>query len=383
MSASGVDVVVRGGRVVTSTDVVEAAVAIRGDKIVAIGPEFTPAEGRPSDRRLGKLVLPGLIDCHLHVGPEYDDWRTAPLAAARTGLTTLPALRHLRRGETLPRRPRAARGGESLSVLDFGFHFNPESRAVTSSGDPRSVPHGRVVDQALHDLQEARQPHGLDQFIAQTMEKLAELGGLCQLHCENGDVSVTSRTSDREGRTQADRFSRDLPGLDGRKRRSPRDPYRRLTGCPVYVVHLSTRLGLERIKRAQAEGCACGARRVRNTCCSPTRRGRLGPFAKIGPPLRPRRSGIGGALAGSAQANIANLASDHSPRVPAAKEPGRPTSRRRAGQAIPSARLRLETLAPLAWNEGVVKRGLPPTWLARVMAENPARIFGALAAEGA
>src|SRR5205823_5259940 len=36
MSATGVDVVVRGGRVVTSTDVVEAAVAIRDDKIVAI-----------------------------------------------------------------------------------------------------------------------------------------------------------------------------------------------------------------------------------------------------------------------------------------------------------------------------------------------------------
>jgi dihydroorotase-like cyclic amidohydrolase len=28
------------------------------------------------------------------------------------------------------------------------------------------------------------------------------------------------------------------------------------------------------------------------------------------------------------------------------------------------------------WSEGVVKRGLPPTWMARVLAENPARIFG-------
>jgi dihydropyrimidinase len=28
------------------------------------------------------------------------------------------------------------------------------------------------------------------------------------------------------------------------------------------------------------------------------------------------------------------------------------------------------------WSEGVAKRGLPVTWLARVMAENPARIFG-------
>jgi imidazolonepropionase-like amidohydrolase len=81
MSASGVDIVVRGGKVVTSTDVVEAAVAIRGDKIVAIGPDSVlPKADREIDAS-GKLVLPGLIDCHLHVGPEYDDWRTAPLAA--------------------------------------------------------------------------------------------------------------------------------------------------------------------------------------------------------------------------------------------------------------------------------------------------------------
>ena len=28
------------------------------------------------------------------------------------------------------------------------------------------------------------------------------------------------------------------------------------------------------------------------------------------------------------------------------------------------------------YSEGVVKRGMPITWLARIMAENPARIFG-------
>ena len=31
---------------------------------------------------------------------------------------------------------------------------------------------------------------------------------------------------------------------------------------------------------------------------------------------------------------------------------------------------------PLVYSEGVAKRGLPLTWMARVLAENPARIFG-------
>jgi dihydropyrimidinase len=45
-------------------------------------------------------------------------------------------------------------------------------------------------------------------------------------------------------------------------------------------------------------------------------------------------------------------------------------------RAVPFGAPGLETVMPLAYSEGVIKRGLPITWLARVMAENPARIFG-------
>ena len=141
MSASGVDVLVRGGRVVTSTDVVEAAVAIRGDKIVAIGPDsLLPKADRVIDAS-GKLVLPGLIDCHLHVGPEYDDWRTAPLAAARTGLTTLLPFVTYEPGETLPKATaRLREEAESLSVLDF--EDRPEHR---QSGATERLMFGREL----------------------------------------------------------------------------------------------------------------------------------------------------------------------------------------------------------------------------------------------
>jgi len=89
MSARGVDLLVRGGRVVTATDDFEAAVAINAGRIVAIAPEgVLPPADRVIDAT-GKIVFPGLIDCHLHVGPEYDDWKTSALAAARTGLTSI------------------------------------------------------------------------------------------------------------------------------------------------------------------------------------------------------------------------------------------------------------------------------------------------------
>src|SRR5213594_3786977 len=86
-----VDVLVRGGRVVTGSDVFESAVAIKGDRIVAIGPEsLLPPAARVIDAA-GKYVLPGLIDCHLHVGPEYDeDRKSTRLNSSHERLSRMP-----------------------------------------------------------------------------------------------------------------------------------------------------------------------------------------------------------------------------------------------------------------------------------------------------
>src|SRR5688572_32475844 len=87
--ATKLDLIVRGGQVVTATDVLDVAVGIKGDKIAALAPaDMLPDAERVIDAR-GKIVLPGAIDCHIHLGPEYDDWRGGPLIAAHAGLTTL------------------------------------------------------------------------------------------------------------------------------------------------------------------------------------------------------------------------------------------------------------------------------------------------------
>jgi dihydroorotase-like cyclic amidohydrolase len=159
-----------------------------------------------------------------------------------------------------------------------------------------------------------------------------------------------------------------------------------LTGSPLYVVHLSTQLGLERIKAAQAAG-----QRVWTETCpqylllTDQEMARWGPLAKIGPPLRPADGPDREALwRGSAEGYIATVASDHSPRRQAEKEPGwQNIFVDPAGRSIPFGSPSVETMVPLMYSEGVARRGLPLTWLARVLAENPARIFGLYPRKGA
>jgi dihydropyrimidinase len=374
--------------VVTATDDFEASVAVKDGRIAAIAPEaLLPPADRVIDAA-GKIVFPGLIDCHLHVGPEYDDWQTSALAAARTGLTSLVPFVTVDEGETLPAATRRLREeAERVSTLDFGFHFILDHEPRLLDGLAEAVRLGVRSFKMFMTYKKRGKRMVSDEFLCKAMERLAALEAVCQLHCENGDIlCYLEDKAIAEGRTAPTDFPATCPDWAEEEAINRAILVGRLTGCPVYVVHLSTRLGLERIKRAQAEGQRVWA----ETCpqyllLSDAEMARLGPFAKIGPPLRPEGGPDRDAMwAGLAGGYIHTVASDHAPRPPRFKEPGRSNIFVDAqGKPIPFGAPSLETLAPLAYSEGVARRGLPLSWMARVLAENPARIFGLFPRKGA
>ena len=390
MTAPALDLVVSGGRVVTSTDVLDAAVGIRGGRIVAVAP---PADLPPAARTIdasGKLVFPGAIDCHVHLGPEYDDWRGGPVAAAHAGLTTLLGFVMADEGarEPLPKAVHRLREETSaMSVLDFGFHFILGNQPWILDGIPEAIGLGVSSFKLFMTYKKRKTRMCSDEMIAGAMDLIAAHGGLCQLHCENGDVIAW--LEDRAlaaGCVHPRDFPATCPDWTEEEAINRAVLIGRMTKCPVYVVHLSTRLGLERIKQAQALGQAV----YTETCpqyllLTEDEMERWGPLAKIGPPLRPAHGPDREALwGGLAQGSIAAVASDHSPRARALKEPGwKNIFQDDRGNVIPFGSPGLETLVPLVYSEGVVARGFPLTWMARVLAENPARMFGLHPRKGA
>jgi dihydropyrimidinase len=390
MPQSPIETLVRGGQVVTSTEVLDVAIAIRDARIVGLGPpELFPDAERTIDAS-GKIVLPGAIDCHIHVGPEYDDWKGAPIAGAHAGLTTLLAFGMYddARQETLPQAiGRLREEAEAQSVLDFGFHFILNNEDYILDGIPEAVRLG--VSSFKMFMTYKRRPKRMcsDDFLCRAMERIAAAGGLAQLHAENGDVlAYLEERAIAAGRVHPRDFPPTCPDWTEAEAINRGILIGGLTGCPVYVVHLSSRVGLERIKAAQAEG-----RRVWTETCpqylllSDAEMERWGPLAKIGPPLRPADGPDRDALwQGSAQGHIATVGSDHSARAKRFKEPGwQNVFVDREGRPIPFGSPSVETLVPLVYSEGVVRRGLGLPWMARVLAENPARIFGLFPRKGA
>jgi dihydropyrimidinase len=390
MTARALDLVVTGGRVVTATDVLDAAVGIRDGRIVAVAPaEELPAAARTIDAS-GKIVFPGAIDCHVHLGAEYDDWRGGPLAAAHAGLTTLLGFVMAEEGarEPLPKAVHRLREEVSAqSVLDFGFHFILGNQPWILEGIPEAIGLGVSSFKLFMTYKKRKTRMCSDEMIAGAMDLIGAHGGLCQLHCENGDVIAW--LEDRAlaaGCVHPRDFPATCPDWTEEEAINRAILIGRMTKCPVYVVHLSTHLGLERIKAAQATG-----QRVWTETCpqylllTEDEMERWGPLAKIGPPLRPAMGPDREALwAGLAQGSIAAVASDHSPRARTLKEPGwKNIFHDDKGNVIPFGSPGLETLIPLVYSEGVVARGMPLTWMARVIGENPARMFGLHPRKGA
>ena len=102
---SRLDLVIRGGTVVTASDEYAADVGVRDGRVVALGKLEDDAE-RVVDAR-GMLVMPGGVDNHVHVDQPApgvvmcDDFDTGTSSAAAGGTTTMVCFSWQVKGQSL------------------------------------------------------------------------------------------------------------------------------------------------------------------------------------------------------------------------------------------------------------------------------------------
>ena len=255
-----VDTLVVGGQIVSSSQVYAASIAISGEKIVAIGPEnLLPRADNYIDAS-GMYVLPGLIDCHVHLDG-HDNYAIGSLAAAHAGLTTLVPFGtyNLEGDETLPEAiSRSREEIERTALTDFGFHFILQNRPSILNSLPQALDMG--VKSYKMFMTYKKRPYRMcdDDFICQTMDMVAKGGGVLQLHCESGNIiEYLENKLLAEGHTHPTDFPAACPDWAEEEAINRAVHMAAATRCPTYVVHLSTQLGLERIKRRARSLLSC------------------------------------------------------------------------------------------------------------------------------
>jgi dihydropyrimidinase len=361
------DLLISGGLVVGGSGIRRADVGIKGEQINAVEPELPRQEASRVIDASGKYVMPGVIDAHVH--PVYEDgMRDLSFTAAHGGTTTLIHFAYAKPGTKLVDTvKKVLEEGSQNSFLDFGIHgamFDPSSQTAEI---PKVVALGVASFKMFMTYAKLKWMTD-DYSLTAAMDRIADCGGLAMVHAENG--LATDYLEDRslkKGEDQKKNFLKTRPDLLEAEAIFRALSISAITGCPLYIVHLSTAKGVAPIERAKEEG-----RTVYVETCPQyltlTNEAllQLGPLAKIGPPLRTEADRL--ALWKAIQkGTVDTIASDHAPKVKKIDD---------AFFEAPYGSPQAETMLTITYDEGVNTGRIGVCKLARLFSENPAKIFG-------
>jgi len=361
------DILIQKGLVVSGAGICKADIGIKGEKIVRVGPGLKQeGAGRIIDAT-GKYVLPGVIDVHVH--PVYeDDMGGASLTAAFGGVTTLIHFAYAKPGmKLIDTIKQYQEEGSKKSYLDFAIHgtlFDPASQIEEI---PKAFELG--VSSFKMFMAYAKLKWMTDDYhLAKAMDLIASCGGMAMVHAENGMVTdfLEDRSLER-GEDQKKVFLKTRPDVLEAEAIFRAISIAEVMKCPLYIVHLSTARGLLPIQQAKKEGKVVYV----ETCpqyltMTDAKLQKLGPLAKIGPPLRTEKDRV--ALWSAIQKGIIDtVASDHAPKAKKVDDPF---------FEAPYGSPQVETMLTVVYDEGINKRRIKLSQLVRLFSENPAKIFG-------
>lgn len=253
------DLVIRGGTVVTPTGTRTCDVGVRDGRIAALGNGLS---GNRTIDASGKLVLPGGVDSHCHIEQLSsfgilcaDDFHSATVSAAFGGTTTVIPFCAQHRTDALPAvladyHERA----REKAVIDYAFHLilaNPDE-ATLGTHLPEAI-RGGIRSFKIFMTYDRMRLH--DEQILDVMAAARREGALVMVHAENhGVISWLANRMVKQGNT--------LPRYHAiaHTRGSEAEAINRiialaeLMDCPVLVVHVSTIEGIDLIRKARARG---------------------------------------------------------------------------------------------------------------------------------
>jgi dihydropyrimidinase len=332
----------------------------------------------------GLMVLPGVIDAHTHIELDTgvfktpDDWFTETRAAAYGGVTTVIDFATQYEGQSLREAVEARLTEAAPAAIDYAFHV-----MVTD------LPHDREGE--LSDLLELGTPsikvyttyrpnyYVDDATVLRLLEAAGRRGIVTLVHCEN-DAIVTARTQALvdAGKTALRYHAEARPAFAEQEAAHRVLFLARAADAPVVIVHNSTALTSALVAEARDEGQVVYSETAPQYLVLDERAYESDePWRYIlQPPLREpeEKEGLWYLLSAGA---IDMLITDHCDYTKAQKQEVEDFTRTAGG--LPG----LETLLPLTVTYGVDAGWLTWSDAARLLAENPAKIYGLWPRKGA
>jgi dihydroorotase len=317
-----VDLVIRGAQVVSPDRIFEAAVAIAGERIVAVGHDDTMPPAREEMRADGLHLLPGAIDSHVHFRdpgyPNKETWKTGSAAAALGGVTTVFEMPNTNPPTGTVEALRLKQKAAESSYVDFGIHGLLGDDTVERLEELLEA--GVTSFKAFVGNTFGNLPAPTDGALLEGFEKLAPLGIRTVVHAENSSILFR-----RQKKMQAAGRIDAMAHLAARPAVAEIEAIGRVltlaewTGARVHIAHHSAADSLYLLRAARARGVdvtaeTCPQYLLLNTDHMRT----LGGVMRLNPPIREPRHNqpLWDALL---DGTLDMIATDHAPHAPEEK----------------------------------------------------------------
>jgi dihydroorotase len=361
-------ILLKNGRILDEKtgEIVPADVRMENGVIAAIGRDL-PEEGAERIDVAGRLIVPGLIDMHVHLrepGFEHKETiATGTAAAARGGFTTVACMPNTRPVADTPEviariRETAEREGRvrvlpiaAITKRELGeeltdFAALKEAGAVALSDDGVGVQSARMMKQAMAWARELDLP-----IVA---------------HCE--DNSLAKGGCVHDGIFAA---KHDLPGIPGSAEavHVARDIIlAEETGVHYHVCHISAKASVDLVRMAKQKGLRVTAEVTpHHLLLSDEDIPGPDPMYKMNPPLRSTEDRAA-LLEALKDGTIDIIATDHAPHAAEEKAMGI--------RQAPFGIVGLETAFPLLYTRLVLTGHLSLVQLVEKLTRRPAELFG-------
>jgi dihydropyrimidinase len=372
-AASPFDLVVRNGTlVIPGVGVVAADIGISGSRIAAIASELAGPAAEVLDAR-GKVVLPGLFDPHVHIGNELsfeEEAETETRAAILGGVTTIGIMLRSLEDSYFLHLPAFRRAMDEVSYVDSVFHLQIFTEQQIAEMPQYTRDYGirsfkfymsgmpRIVKSVTDDV------------LLAGFKQVAAIGDdvIACVHCETGALIERARKlkANKPEGTLADWEDAHPAHAEALAIRTA-TYLAQIAGVHLYVVHVSSRQGLEAIRAGRRDGGRLTAETI-TPFLGISSDDPNGFLAKMVPPVRTpeHRAAI---WDGIRDGTINTVGTDNTSRRRASKQPEAGLHGSRPGH--PS----LGTHLPVLLHHGRLN-GIPLERLVEVATRAPARAYG-------
>lgn len=373
MSHNELDLFIKGDLVLPDGVVKDSAIGVKDGVVAGLyGPAENPLAKETIDCK-GLLIFPGIVDAHVHSYsiPGVEGFEHSTPAAAAGGVTTFIEMPYdagatTSTPETFQKKIELVR---HLAMVDIAILATLKKEGPLDVIAPLVELGACGFKLSLFETDPERFPRIADGILWEILPMIAAHRVPVGFHAENDDLIfhlIHKYRKDRKTYPKAHCETR--PPISETLAVLKLLELARWTGVRLHIYHVSHPRSIHLLKRFREDGVDVTA----ETCphyliLHQEEMDRLKAFAKINPPLRTREATeeMWELLKSGA---IDMVTSDHAPW---------PMDKKKAADIFdnPSGAPGVETLLPLLFSEGVVKRGLCPVKLAQILCEQPAKRF--------